>query len=66
MFAAEAKPAAKPVVNVVFIRPEKPLIVSWPGGNCDTDAQQALFTKTLTDAAEKLGVQLQVRAKPMV
>jgi len=65
LFAAEPKPSGKPVVNVVFIRPEKPLIVSWPGGNCDTDAQQALFTKTLTDAAEKLGVQLQVQAKPM-
>lgn len=66
LFAAPPKPAGKPVVNVVFIRPEKPLTVSWPGGNCDTDAQQALFTKTLVDAAKKLGVQLQVRAKPMV
>ena len=66
LFAAPPKPAGKPVVNVVFIRPEKPLTVSWPGGNCDTDAQQALFTKTLMNAAEKLGVQLQVRAKPML
>jgi len=65
LFAAEPKRAARPVVNVVFIRPEKPLIVSWPGGNCDTQAQQALFTKTLTDAAHQLGVQLQVQAKPM-
>ena len=65
LFAAEPKPAGKPVVNVVFIRPEKPLIVSWPGGNCDTDAQQALFTKTLADAAEQLGVRLEVQAKPM-
>jgi len=66
LFAAPPKPAGKPVVNVVFIRPEKPLVVSWPGGNCDTDAQQALFTKTLMDAAKKLGVELQVRDKPMV
>ena len=66
LFAAVPKPSGKPVVDVVFIRPEKPLIVSWPGGNCDTNAQQALFTKTLTEAAEKLGVHLEVRAKPMV
>ena len=65
LFAQEAKPAGKPTVNVCFIRPEKPLVVSWPGGNCDTAAQQALFTKTLTDAAEKLGVQLQVHATPL-
>lgn len=66
LFASEPKSSGKPVVSVVFIRPEKPFIVSWPGGNCDTNAQQALFTKTLTKAAEKLGVQLDVRAKPMV
>ena len=60
-----AKPAGKPVVHVVFIRPEEPLIVSWPGGNCDTKAQQALFTKTLAGAAGKLDVQLEVQAKPI-
>ena len=66
LFAAEAKPPGKPVVNVVYVRPPKPLVVSWPGGNCDVDAQQALFTKTLEDAAEKLGVQLQVHPQPIV
>ena len=66
LLAAPAKPAGKPVVNVVFVRPEKPLIVSWPGGNCDTSAQQALFTKTLKDAAKKLGVDLRVQDKPIV
>ncbi len=65
LFAAETKPGGKPVIDVVFIRPEKPLIVSWPGGNCDTKAQQALFTKTLKDAAKKLDVDLRVQDKPM-
>ena len=65
LFAAESGPAGKPLIKVVFIRPEKPIIVSWPGGNCDTNTQQALFTKTLTDAADRLGVQLDVRHKPM-
>jgi len=66
LFAAETKPAGKPVVNVVFVRPPKPLTVSWPGGNCDTDAQQALFTKTLQAAAGKLDVELRVHDKPIV
>ena len=44
-------PARPPVVGVVFVRPEKPVVVSWPGGNCDVDAQQALFTATLRQAA---------------
>ncbi|MBC8372321.1 MAG: hypothetical protein H8E53_01910 [Planctomycetes bacterium] len=66
LFAAPANPAGKPVVNVVFVRPEKPLTVSWPGGNCDTSAQQALFTKTLKAAARKLDVDLRVQDKPIV
>jgi hypothetical protein len=65
LLAAEPKPAAKPVVSVAFVRPEKPYVVSWPGGNCDTQAQQALFTKTLTEAAEKLDVRLDVQAQPL-
>lgn len=65
LLAAEPAPAAGPVVKVVFVRPKEPLVVSWPGGNCDTDAQQALFTKTLTKAAGALEVRLQVRAKPI-
>ncbi len=65
LFGEEPKPAGKPVVNVVFVRPPKTRDVSWPGGNCDIPAQQALFTKTLTDAAATLGVQLQVQAAPI-
>ncbi len=65
LFAADSTAAGKPVVRVVFIRPEEPVVVSWPGGNCDVAAQQALFTKTLGEAAGQLGVQLDVQAKPM-
>jgi hypothetical protein len=65
LFAADPKPAGQPVVSVVFVRPEVTPIVSWPGGNCDVDAQQALFTKTLEDAAKQLGVRLDLRAKPI-
>jgi hypothetical protein len=63
--ASEPKPAGGPRIGVAFIRPEKPEVVSWPGGNCDTNAQQALFTRTLGGAAKELDVRLDVREKPM-
>jgi len=65
LFAAEPKPAGKPVINVAYVRPPKAPDVSWPGGNCDIPAQQALFTKTLRAAAEKLDVDLRVRDEPL-
>jgi len=65
LFAGEAKPAGRPVVNVAFVRPLKGRDVSWPGGACDIPAQQALFTKTLREAAAKLGVELRVRDEPL-
>jgi hypothetical protein len=40
-------------------------VVSWPGGNCDVAVQQALFTKTLRDAAGPLGVRLDLQSKPI-
>jgi hypothetical protein len=65
LFAADPAPGGKPVIRVVFIRPGEPEIVSWPGGNCDVAAQQALFTKTLTEAAGRMGVRLEVETKPI-
>ena len=65
LFAQQPKPAGKPVVRVVYVRPQQEPIVSWPGGNCDIPAQQALFTKTLQDAAKQLDVQLEVRNEPL-
>lgn len=54
-----------PRVKVVFIRPDKEPDVSWPGGNCDVPAQQALFSRTLQAAARELGVTLEVRVEPL-
>lgn len=65
LFAADAPPAGKPVIRTLFVRPREPEMVSWPGGNCDVAAQQALFTKTLTDAAARANVRLEVEAKPI-
>jgi hypothetical protein len=66
LFAAEPKSVGKPVVNVVFVRPHVPPVISWPGGDFDVKAGQALFTKTLTDAARQLGVQLDIKAEPLI
>jgi hypothetical protein len=65
LFGAEAKPGKRPVVNVVFVRPLNARDVSWPGGACDIPAQQALFTRTLRQAAEKLDVDLRVQDEPL-
>jgi len=63
--AAVPAPAGKAVVHVVFVRPLTTPLISWPGGQTDVAAMQALFTKTITDAAEKLGVQLDVKSAPL-
>ena len=65
LFAAESKPAESPVVHVVVTRPRKTPIVSWPGGQTDVAAQQALFLKTIREAAAKLGVRVVVRDEPL-
>jgi hypothetical protein len=70
---ATTQPARKPIVRAVFIRPrtsdperrgERP-IISWPGYQYDIKAGQAQHTEILTDAAAKLGVQLEVRHEPL-
>jgi len=72
LLAADTQPARKPVICAVFVRPktsdperqgERP-VISWPGYQYDIKAGQAQHTKILTDAAKKLGVQLQVRQEP--
>ena len=67
LFAAQPKPAAaKPVVRAVFLRPDLDRYwMGWPGASYDVKASQALYTKTLTEAADRLGVQLEVQHKPL-
>jgi len=65
LLAGEPKGPAAPVIKVVYVRPEREEIVSWPGGNCDVPAQQALFTRTLQEAARPLGIQLDIRNEPL-
>ena len=66
LFAGEAPPARKPRVQVVFVRPEGDRYwMSWPGASYDVEARQAEYTKTLVEAAKKLGVELEVRPLPL-
>jgi len=66
LFAQEAKPAAKPRIRAAFARPNVDRYwLGWPGTAYDIKARQADYTKTLTEAAKKLDVQLEVDAEPI-
>jgi len=66
--AAADQPAApgKPRIRAVFLRPKTDRYwMGWPGASYDINARQADYTKTLSTAAQKLGVQLEVDAEPV-
>lgn len=59
------RPAGRPRIDVLFLRPVVTPEISWPGGNCDVPTQQALFTRTLEAAAKKLDVDLRLQTAPV-
>jgi hypothetical protein len=64
--ADQSSPAAKPRVRAVFLRPKVDRYwMGWPGASYDISAREADYTKTMTDAAKQLGVDLQVEAEPI-
>ena len=66
LFAAEPKSTKKPRVRTVFIRPNLDKYwMGWPGASYDIKARQKQYTKILTDAAKKLGINLQITAEPL-
>jgi hypothetical protein len=66
LFAAESRPAGKPLVRVVFVRPDvKGYWMGWPGAAYDIAARQRQYTKVLTSAAEQFGVRLDVKPEPL-
>ncbi len=67
LFAQQSKPAKKPVVRAVFLRPKDQAAfhMTWPGMAYDAAAHQADYTKVLTDAAKELGVQIEVQSEPL-
>ncbi len=64
--APTPQPAAKPRVRVVFVRPKVDKYwMGWPGASYDIAAHQADYTRIMTEAAARLGVDLQVSADPI-
>jgi hypothetical protein len=59
---------AKPRVRVVFLRPDSDRgdWMSWPGVTYDNKGGQAQFTKIMSEAAQKLDVNLEVSDAPVV
>ena len=57
--------AAKPRVRAVFLRPKDTHMWGWPGLAFDFNKLQAKHVKTMAEAAEKLGVELDVVAEPL-
>ena len=64
--ADPAKGQAKPRVRAVFLRGKTDRYwMGWPGASYDINARQADYTKVMTEAAKKEGVNLQVTAEPV-
>ena len=66
LFAAEPQSTKKPLIQAVFVRPNVDgYWMGWPGAAYDIKARQADYTRTLKEAAEKFGIQLEVRPEPL-
>jgi hypothetical protein len=66
VFAEDAKSAKGPTVRAAFMHPRvEKYWMGWPGASYDIAGHQKLYTETLTKAAEKLGVTLQVVQEPI-
>ncbi|MFW6107196.1 MAG: hypothetical protein ACOC8A_00750 [bacterium] len=64
--AADDTPPGKPVIHAAFARPDTDRYwMGWPGAAYDIQASQKLYTRTLREAAKKLGVALQVHEAPL-
>ena len=67
LFAAESRTADRPVVAVVFVRPNvKGYWMGWPGASYDIGERQRQYTQVLNSAAEKFDVQLDIKPEPLV
>jgi len=65
--AAQPKPRRKPVIHAVFVRPKEKqdYWMTFTGPGFDVEAHQTIYTKTMTEAAAELGVQLVVHPEPL-
>ena len=61
LFAAESKPVGKPLIRAAFVRPNVDRTwLGWPGTAYDINTHQRQYTKVLTDAAKKFGIDMEV------
>jgi hypothetical protein len=66
LLAAEPRTPGRPVVAVVFVRPDvKGYWMGWPGASYDIGERQRHYTQVLNSAAEKFNVQLDLRPEPL-
>jgi len=66
LYAAQTKPTRKPHIQAVFARPKvEKYWMGWPGAAYDIKARQADYTRIITSAAKKFGVQLDVMSEPL-
>jgi hypothetical protein len=66
LFADELSPPGVPRVRVAFVRPDEDRYwMAWPGASYDVAARQTEYTKQLTEAAKRFGVELDVSPLPL-
>jgi hypothetical protein len=66
LFASESKTIKKPLIRAAFVRPNVDKYwMGWPGASYDIKGHQRQYTKVLTDAAKKLGVNLELIQAPL-
>jgi hypothetical protein len=66
LFAQAPRPAGKPRVRAVFMHPKVDRYwMGWPGAAYDIKARKADYSKVLTEAAKKEGVELELTPEPI-
>jgi len=66
VFASEMPSMQKSKIKVAFIRPNvRRTWLGWPGAAYDQVGMQKKYTKVITKAAKKMGVDLDIENKPL-
>jgi len=64
--ATQPRSSSMPRIRAAFLRPNiKRFWMGWPGACYDIDGSEQLYRRTLTEAATRLGVQIEFPEKPL-